>query len=110
MSLTAAAANIHTTGRWRGFLSIDPLRQVHLQAFRSIARALGATSLAYFADNDHVDDLFWDGKPQEECIALLERMLGPPQPSLESIDPAVVKATARGVPSVWFLEKLQKGV
>jgi hypothetical protein len=105
LSLTAVAAKIRTGGRWRGFLSIDPLRQVHLEAFRSIARALEATKLVYFADDDFVNDLFWDGKAQEECIALLEQMCGPPQASIDLIDPKIARATEHGVPTVWYVER-----
>ncbi len=36
------AAKIRTGGRWRGFLSIPPLHDVHLRAFRAIAGAEGS--------------------------------------------------------------------
>src|SRR5438132_8071756 len=29
LTVTSAAARIYTGGRWRGFLSIEPLREVH---------------------------------------------------------------------------------
>src|SRR5688572_14150554 len=38
LTVTPAAARIGTGGRWRGFLSIEPLREVHLVALRAIAR------------------------------------------------------------------------
>src|SRR5688500_18374202 len=34
VTVTAVAARISTGGRWRGFLSIPALREVHLAAFR----------------------------------------------------------------------------
>src|SRR5688572_6900885 len=49
-AVTPAAARISTGGRWRGFLSIDPLRTVHLGAFRSIAQVMGSTTMALCAD------------------------------------------------------------
>lgn len=55
------AAKIRTGGRWRGFLSIPPLHNVHLQAFHRIAEALGATRVAYFPDDDDLYDVFYDG-------------------------------------------------
>jgi hypothetical protein len=106
LSLTTVAARIHTGGRWRGFLSIDPLLHVHLAAFRSIARALESTKLVYFADNDVVDGLFLEGKNQDECVALLEQSWGPHQASIESIDPKIVQATEHGVPTIWYVERI----
>ena len=41
LTITNQAAKIHTGGRWRGFLTLEPLRRVHLAAFRQIAGALG---------------------------------------------------------------------
>ena len=104
-------AVISTGGRWRGFLSIEPLRRVHLAAFRSIARVLGAKSLVFFADNGIADDLvpavIDDGITQQECMAILQRTYGPPQSSVENIAPEIVAQTERGVPSVWYVETLQ---
>ncbi len=44
LTITNQAAKIHTGGRWRGFLTLEPLRRVHLAAFRQIAGALGRTA------------------------------------------------------------------
>ena len=73
-SVTAQAACIHTGGRCRGFLSIEPLRRVHLAAFWHIARSLGSRCLAFYADSCEVDDLFWGGRTHWECIELMDRM------------------------------------
>src|SRR5689334_13464649 len=51
LTMTRAAACIGTGGRWRGFLGIEPLRRVHLSAFRAIADALGSPELAICADS-----------------------------------------------------------
>src|SRR5687767_111810 len=50
LTVTPAAARISTGGRWRGFLSIEPLRRVHLPAFRAIAQAMGSAKSALCAD------------------------------------------------------------
>ena len=68
LSVTARAARVRTGGRWRGFLTIDPLRRVHLAAFRGIAAALGAGCLAVYADSCQVDDLFWAKRSPRECV------------------------------------------
>ena len=105
--LTTTAARIRTGGRWRGFLSIEPLRRVHMAAFRKIADSLGSTSLALYADSCEVDDLFWAGRTQWECVELMERMWGPPQWSVEEIDPKISLAAERTVPLGWFLESTE---
>ncbi len=99
-------AKIRTGGRWRGFLSIPPLHQVHLQAFRSIAEALGATQLAYFPDDDDLYDVFYGGGSLSEGLAVLERDFGPPQPNIEAITSEVAEETEDHVPCVWYAESL----
>ena len=105
LSVTASAARVRTGGRWRGFLAIEPLRRVHLFALGSIARELGAGFMALYADSDEVDGLFWDGRPLWECVERMEQKWGPPQASVENIDPSIAAAAEMYVPSsVWFLE------
>jgi len=107
LSFTNQAARIHTGGRWRGFLSIEPLRLIYLAAFRQIACVLGSGFLALYADSCEVDDLFWSGSSQGQCIELMQRMWGSPQKSVETIEPWIVAAAERTVPLVWFLESSQ---
>ncbi len=105
LTVTPAAAKITTGGRWRGFLSIQPLREVHLAAFRAIASALHSSELALCAGSrDDVFDLFLANATQDACIAQLRSAMGDPQPSVESIAPEIVAQTEHGVPSVWFLD------
>jgi hypothetical protein len=105
MSVTPRAARIGTGARWRGFLSIDDLRSLHLAAFRSIAAAMGSRSLAICADdNDAVTDVFLVGGSQADCIAVLSESLGPPQASVESIASDVTAVVEKGSPRVWFLD------
>src|SRR5437870_3919805 len=82
LNVTPAAARIYTGARWAGFLTIDPLRQVHLAAFRAIARALGSTTMAVCADaRDDVSDVFLEKGSLADCIAQLKSAMGPPQTS-----------------------------
>jgi hypothetical protein len=104
LSVSVSAARVRTGGRWRGFLSIEALRRVHLLAFRAIARALGSSCISLYGDSCEVDDLFWEGRMQRECVDAMNRMWGPPQPSVDAIDPRVAAATDHTVPLVWFLE------
>jgi hypothetical protein len=104
-TVTPAAARISTGGRWRGFLSIARLREVHLAAFRAIARAMGSTTLAMCADSrDDVTDVFLANGSQADCIAQMRSAMGAPQPSIESIGLEVIAQTAHGVPDVWFVD------
>jgi hypothetical protein len=103
LSLTARTAHVRTGGRWRGFLTIDTLRHVHLAAFRQIATALGTERLAIYADSCEVDDLFWGGRTMLECVELMVRLWGPPQPTVDEIASQVSRAAEQTVPEVWFL-------
>jgi hypothetical protein len=109
LTFTKRAAKIRTGGRWRGFLEIEPLRRVHLTAFRQIAAALGVSSFVMFADSCEVDDFFWGGRTLWECVELMERMWGPPQRSVEVIDERECFAAQSKwtYPFVWFLESNQ---
>jgi hypothetical protein len=105
LTVTPAAAQISAGGRWRGFLSIEPLRSVHLAAFRAIARVMGSATMALCADSrDDVSAVFLANGSQERCIAQMRSAMGPPQPSLETIEPKVVAESEKWVPSVWFLD------
>jgi hypothetical protein len=96
-------ARIWTGARWRGFLSIEPLRRVHLQAFRSIAQHLGSEWLVFFPDGGIADDLgpaiTRDGITKEDCIATLQQAYGAPQPSIDN----VAAETEHTVPLVWYI-------
>ena len=101
------AAKIRSGGRWRGFLSIPPLYQVHLQAFRAIAQALGAAQAVYFADCDDVYDAFYEKGDVEAGIGILKRYLGLPQPSIDEISPEIAAEADHTVPGVWYYERLR---
>jgi len=60
--------------------------------------------MTLYADSDHVDDLFWSGKTLADCVEFLRQKWGPPQPSVEEIDPHISSAAEHSVPMVWFLE------
>jgi hypothetical protein len=60
--------------------------------------------MALCADSrEDVTDLFLRNAPQEACVRQLRSSMGPPQPSVESIDPALAVEAEHGVPPVWFL-------
>jgi len=79
---------------------------VHLQAFRSIAEALGATRVAYFPDDDDLYDVFYEGGTLSEGLAVLERDFGPPQTNIEVITPEIAEETDDHVPCVWYVESV----
>jgi hypothetical protein len=106
LTLTPAAARVHTSARWRNFLSIDSLRRVHVGAFRAIASALGSAEMAVCADaEDDAADVFFGNGTQAECVERLRATLGSPQPSIELIAPEVVAEAERAVPRVWYLDR-----
>jgi hypothetical protein len=98
-------ARVRASARWRGFLSIEPIRRVHLPAFRRIAEALGASRIAYLPDDDALTlDALTDGASLDDCIAEMGRRWGPPQASVEAIARELIEATEHRVPAAWFLE------
>jgi hypothetical protein len=106
LKITPQVAWIHTGGRWSGFMTIPELRQVHLAAFRSIAKCLGATFAAYFADCDDVYDLFHEQKPPRTIEEILKNHYGEPRSDIDEID----IRTAQKRPPVWYLEHLSEKV
>lgn len=89
---------------------IEPLRRVHVAAFRALGQAIGATRLTVC--DSMCDDLltaFVEGAGTADCIALLHASMGPPQHSIEAIRPEFVKQAENRVPSIWFTEPLPTG-
>jgi hypothetical protein len=106
VSVNPKAVRIHTGGRWRGFLTIEPLREVHLVAFHAIARALGGREMILFSDSESVDEVFWDGQNYAASLQRLTETEGQPQPMIETIDPQIVRDCEHGVPAVWYRERV----
>jgi len=107
--VTERAAKIYAGARWRGFLSIPPLRSVHLAAFRSIAIALGSVGMAITHDSlDSVGESFDSGAGLDSCIVVLRETLGPPQPDVKTVDTTVIAEARRCVPDVWYWEAFPK--
>jgi hypothetical protein len=105
-------AVVHARCRWRGFLSIEPLRRIHLTAFCSIARLLGATRTVFTHDQGITDDLvpaaIYAGITQDECIDMIQGAYDAPKPSVEEIAPEVVAESQQKVPSVWYVKVLNE--
>jgi len=99
-----AGALIVTGARWRGFLSIEPLRRVHLAAFRAIAKALHSPELLICHDRDDLAKEFLMHGSQQAAFERLWSVLGPPRPSVDDIAPAVAAKAARTVPDVWYVD------
>jgi hypothetical protein len=108
LDLYRPLAHIHTTCRWRGFLSLEPHHSLHVSAFNKIAGAVGATRLVYFPDDDHVMDLIYDGGTFDDCLAHLRLKRGPPEESVERIREEVQLDCDGTRPNlcweVWYLE------
>jgi hypothetical protein len=99
-----AGALIFTGARWRGFLSIEPLRCVHLAAFRAIAKALHSRDLLICHDRDDLAEDFLTNGNQQAAFERLWSALGPPQPTVDDIAPAVGAKAAHTVPDVWYVD------
>ena len=102
LTLTPKIAMIHTGGRWRGFMEIPELRQVHLSAFRDILGCLRASFAAYFPDFDDVWGLFYEDRPASQVEELLVPHFGRPSTNVDNPDRSDIQKR----PSVWFREDL----
>lgn len=101
------AAMIGTTFRWSQFLTDDEVRRLHLSAFRAIAASIQSAELAICAStHDDVTFPFMQGEySQRDCINALTRKLGPPQPDVDTIPPAIASLGPRESWQVWFLDR-----
>lgn len=88
--------------RWRGFLSIQALRDAHLLAFQAIAGAFGVIEYFCFADNDFVSDVYWEGGDVAGCLEVLKRQFGNAGVLVREIDPEIALKAEHGVPGVWY--------
>jgi len=96
---------ISASVRWSGFLTIEPLRRVHLSAFRSIAKCIRGTRLLLLPDVSDVGyDAVRNGMSLEECIARLQAEYGSPQLSVDNIPPDAFTKAIPGSHLVWFNE------
>jgi hypothetical protein len=93
---------------WTGFLTIEPLRSIHLAAFRSIAKCVGGTRLVLLPDESNIcyEALRKEGLSQEQCIARLREDYGPPQRSVSAIPPGAFAKRSPGADLIWFNEAL----
>ena len=67
--------------------------------------------MAICADSrDDVNDLFVANGSQAQCIDEMRKSMGPPERSVEWIEPRVVGYAEKGSPNVWFLVNVSAGV
>jgi hypothetical protein len=102
VNVNAKMIHVHTGGRWRGFLSIQDLRDAHYAAFVQLAQAFGAKEFFCCADNDLVMDIFYGGGELLRCIELLESELGPSLAYNSIVDYSIAKETEHGCPRIWY--------
>jgi hypothetical protein len=100
-----SVAEILSGARWRGFLSIPPLRQAHLAAFVAIGRAVGATGIIFVPDYaEELAEAATAGRSFDECLRLMDETWGPVQGEPDEITKAVVTDCERCPPRVWYLQ------
>jgi hypothetical protein len=102
IAMTPVAARIEAHARWSGFLSIPPLRAVHVQAFRAFAAAFDSPQMVVCSDaEDDLFDLTVRSGTQADCIEYLTRKLGAPN----RISDLPEREVERFERLVWFLEQ-----
>jgi hypothetical protein len=100
-------AQIMAGARWRGFLTIPALRQVHRAAFAAIARAIGASAILFVpCYAEHLAEAMSGGKSFDACMRLMEETWGPLQGDLDEMSPRVIADCEHCPPKVWYLEPL----
>ena len=108
LDLGPAVTKIRAGGRWRGFVTLPQLYQVHLQAFRAVAQALGALYSACFPNCEDAWEAFVEGSTEREIFPILEHYFGPPLPFPNALPPE--DDMERDVAYVWYYEKLEKPI
>lgn len=100
-------ATIFAAARWRGFLTIPAMRQVHRSAFTAIGQAVGATGIIIVPDYAaELIDAAAGGSTFEDCLRLAEDRWGPVQGDLNEISEPVIRDCEHHPPQVWYLELL----
>lgn len=102
VEVNSRAVCVSTGARWRGFLSIQPLRSVHIQAFHSLMLAFGANSASCFPEDDFVEGAFWDGGNFKQCCQVLDERYGDARSLIDAIDPDMAAQTDRGCPRLQY--------
>ncbi|QDT44734.1 hypothetical protein Pan241w_48500 [Gimesia alba] len=106
VSVNPSVAHLRTGGRWRGFLSIQQLRSVHISAFLSIANAFAAPTMRLYPDNDLIFDKFAEGGDFDACSSILDQIYDTPIPLEENIDPVLAVETDTGCPTLQYIYTL----
>ncbi|MCC9603756.1 hypothetical protein LOC67_24665 [Stieleria sp. JC731] len=104
-----STVRVRTGGRWRGFVGIQPLRTIHIEALTAIATAFRTKEFRCFPDNDFVDDVFCDGVNFEDCVTVLDEHLGRPVMLKEEIDAHLAAETDSGCPLLQYVSAISMG-
>jgi hypothetical protein len=103
LTVTPTAARVGAGARWSGFMTIEPLRRVHMAALRAIAAALHAPVMALCADDQgYAFESFCGNGSFEDCLASLRSELGAPIEGVEAI-PADLEARP-SLSKMWILD------
>jgi hypothetical protein len=96
---------VYSLARWGGFLHFTDLRNRLRAAIGRVVRALGATDVIWLPDS-------FDFDPELGIVTIdsvrhhLLAEWGTPQPSLDTIDVAVLHGADHSWPKVWFKETI----
>jgi hypothetical protein len=95
--------------RYSGFATIRPLQNVHLAAFKSVARALGGTRLVLMPEENGpiYDAAMYGDVSLDECVTLILTTWGAPHPAAEILTEDLEAYYRRKFP-VWYVETLER--
>jgi hypothetical protein len=101
LDLYPQVMSLWSLARWRGFLFYPELRSEVRKAAKRIAGVLGGPDIIWLPD--WAMEEFDPAEASLESIrGHLEEKWGTSQPSLDSMDPEVLKAAEHSSPRVWF--------
>lgn len=101
------SVHIRTGGRWRGFLSIQSLRAIHIRAFHAVANAFRAPTIRCFPDDDFTIGAFWEGADFEACCSILDQRFGNAVMLDEAVDPVTAIESDTGFPLLQYVSTVQ---
>lgn len=105
-----SVVRVRTSGRWRGFLSVQPRRTIHLRAFATLAGTFAASELRCFPDNDNLNEAFDCGGSFETRARVLDDRFGRPRRLDALIDPKVAYQTEIECPSLQYVFNMPRSV
>lgn len=103
VDINSHAVCVSPIARWRNFLRVQPLRSIHIRAFKSLLIAFGTNTARCFPEDDIVEGAFWEGADFPTCCELLDQRYGPAISLEDAIDPELANSAEHCCPLLQYV-------